>query len=52
MVRRLSDRLVSLAGACVVTFGLLGGIHSLAASDAASAAFYAQTGPVPVCARV
>lgn len=51
MNRRLSDRLASLAMACVVTFGLATGIHSLAASEAATAAQLAHAG-APVCARV
>ena len=55
MNRRLSDRLTSLALAVVVTFGLAGGIHNLAASEAASAAtaaHLAQTGGTPLCAKV
>lgn len=54
MNRRLSNRLASLAMAMVVTFGLAGGIHSLAASEATSAAAQmAQTAAgAPVCARV
>lgn len=52
MKRRLSDRLTSLAMAFVVTFGLAGGIHSLAATEAAAAAAkMAQIG-TPLCARV
>lgn len=53
MNRHLSDRLLSLAMAVVVTFGLAGGIHSLAASEAAIAASQvAQGAGAPVCARV
>ena len=56
MNRRLSDRLVSFAAACVVTFGLLSGIHVLAASEAAEAAHaahLAHTGAAGrICARV
>ena len=56
MNRRLSDRLVSFAAACVVTFGLLSGIHVLAASEAAEAAHaahLAQTGAAGhACAKV
>jgi hypothetical protein len=55
MNRRLSDRLLSLAMAFVVTFGLAGTIHSLAASEAASAAQAAQmahSSGVPMCAKV
>jgi hypothetical protein len=55
MYRTLSNRLASLAMAFVVTFGLMGGIHSLAASEAASAA-HAVNGQLasgaPSCARV
>lgn len=50
MNRRLSDRLASLAMAVIVTFGLAGGIHSLAASEAATAAHVAQG--APLCAKV
>ncbi|MBI5722241.1 MAG: hypothetical protein HZC37_31585 [Burkholderiales bacterium] len=53
MNRPLSNRLASLAMAFVVTFGLAGGIHSLAASEAAAtAAQMAHSGGVPICAKV
>ena len=42
MNRHLSNRLFSLAMAFVVTFGLAGGIHSLAANEAAAAVQEAQ----------
>ena len=51
MNHRLSNHLLSLAMAFVVTFGLAGGIHSLAASEAATAAAQMAQG-APVCARV
>ena len=52
--RRLSDRLLSLAMAFVVTFGVAGGIHSLAAAEAASAAHAAgqMAAGAPSCTRV
>jgi len=50
MTRRLSDRLASFAMAFIVTFGLAGGIHSLAAHEAAAtAAEVAHSGGVPSC---
>jgi hypothetical protein len=50
MNRRLSNRLTSLAMAFIVTFGLAGGIHSLAASEAAAtAAQMAQSSGAPAC---
>lgn len=53
MNRRLADRLASLALACAVTIALAGGIHGLAASEAAmAAAQMAQSGGAPLCARV
>ena len=53
MNRRLIDRLAALTLACTVTFGLAGGIHALAASEAAAtAAQLAHAGATPLCARV
>jgi hypothetical protein len=55
MIRRLSDRLVSLALAAFVTFAIVAGIHGLAASEAALAASQmAEAGlaGAPICARV
>lgn len=58
MNRRLSDRLASLALALVITFGLAGGMHSLAAREATSAATSATSGQMahsagtPACGRV
>lgn len=53
MNRRLSDRLASLTLACAVTLALAGGIHGLAASEAAAtAAQLAHSAGTPLCARV
>jgi len=53
MNRRLTDRLASLTLACAVTFALAGGIHGLAASEAAAtAAQLAHSAGAPLCARV
>lgn len=50
---QLSHRLVSLAMAFFVTFGLAGGIHSLAAKEAATAASQlAQGAAAAMCAKV
>ncbi|MBK9135742.1 MAG: hypothetical protein IPM15_15735 [Betaproteobacteria bacterium] len=56
--RRLADRLASLMLAGVVTFSLAGGIHALAASEAAATAAQVAHGAhgahsgTPLCARV
>lgn len=53
MNRRLTERLASMALACTVTFALAGGIHALAASEAAAtAAQLAHSAGTPLCARV
>lgn len=53
MNRRLTERLASMALACTVTFALAGGIHGLAASEAAAtAAQLAHSAGTPLCARV
>jgi hypothetical protein len=53
MDRRLANRLISLALAFVVTSSLATGIHSLAASEAASAAAQVvQGGAMSICPRV
>jgi hypothetical protein len=54
MNRSLANRLVSLAMALVVTFGIAGGIHSLAATEAATAAAQMadSAAATPLCARV